>query len=77
MLHEERDMLREALSDERTSREEDLHHRDSEIATLKAKVIGGEHTTENGIRWGVVFCFGILILAAGCTGMSGLRCLDQ
>ena len=38
MLHEERDMLREALSEERASREEDLHNKDGEIATLKAKV---------------------------------------
>lgn len=32
-------MLREALSEERASREEDLHNKDGEIATLKAKVI--------------------------------------
>lgn len=38
VLHEERDMLREALSEERASREEDLHNKDGEIATLKAKV---------------------------------------
>lgn len=31
-------MLREALGEERASREEDLHNKDSEIATLQAKV---------------------------------------
>lgn len=39
VLHEERDMLREALGEERASREEDLHNKDAEIATLQAKVI--------------------------------------
>lgn len=39
VLHEERDMLREALGEERASREEDLHNKDGEIATLQAKVI--------------------------------------
>eukprot|EP00752_Nemacystus_decipiens_P008313 g7431.t1 len=46
VLHEERDMLREALSEERASREEDLHNKDGEIATLQAKVADLEASAE-------------------------------
>lgn len=50
VLHEERDMLREALGEERVSREDDLHTKDGEIATLKAKVIHTQYMEIYGLQ---------------------------
>lgn len=40
VLNKERDKLREELNQEISSREQDQHRKDIEIATLKAKVGG-------------------------------------
>lgn len=54
VLNEERDMLRDALGEERASREEDLHHRDSEIAALKAKVTRTKEKGKSRLLGGVL-----------------------
>ena len=56
VLHEERDMLREALGEERASREEDLHNKDAEISTLQAKV--NKWSIRQTRRWYIILAPG-------------------